>query len=66
MSRPSREFHEYLTDGSSAHVSHQDYLTAPGTAFLKYTVEAKSAIDLCIRKFPKKNNTDTDEDGYIH
>lgn len=48
-----KEFHEYIIEGSRAHVSHEDYLNSPATAFLKYTIEAKDAIDLCARQFPK-------------
>ena len=51
--KPPKEFHEYLTAPTKAHVGHKDYLISPGSAFLKYTVETKSAIDLCVRKFPK-------------
>lgn len=54
--KPIKEFHEYLCEATNSHVSHQDYLISPATTFLKYTIEAKSAIDLCIRKFPKKTN----------
>ncbi len=52
--KPLKEFHEYLCEATRAHVSHADYLKSPATTFLKYTIEAKSAIDLCIRKFPIK------------
>ena len=52
--RAPKEFHEYIAEPTRAHVGHEDYLTSPGSAFLKYTVEAKSAIDLCSRSFPKK------------
>lgn len=62
--RPKKEFHQYLTDGSSSHVSHDDYLKSPATAFLKYSVEAKSAIDLCIRHFPKNQNGDYAKDAH--
>lgn len=61
---PVKEFHQYITEASSAHVGHVDYIASPATAFLKYTVEAKSAIDLCIRKFPTKKNGDYTKDAY--
>lgn len=52
--KPKKEFHQYLTEGrGGAHVSHDEYLKSPATAFLRHTIEAKSAIDLCSRKFPK-------------
>ncbi|EMR13864.1 hypothetical protein MPL1_03003 [Methylophaga lonarensis MPL] len=54
--RPRKEFQEYLTESTSSHVSHADYLESPASAFLKHSVEAKSAIDLCIRHFPKNQN----------
>jgi hypothetical protein len=34
-------------------VGHAEYLQWPATAFLKYTVEAKSAVDLAIRTFTR-------------
>lgn len=52
----AKEFQQYLVEPTPAHVGHFDYLKSPGTAFLKYTVEAKSTVDLCIRKFPTKAN----------
>jgi len=61
--RPRKEFQEYLSDSSSAHVSHADYLASPASAFLKYSIEAKSAIDLCIRHFPKNQNNDYNKDA---
>ncbi len=54
--RPRKDFQQYLTRPTVAHVSHSDYVASPATAFLRYVVEAKSAIDLCIRKFPKRND----------
>lgn len=51
-----KEFQEYLCDATNSHVSHSEYLISPATTFLKYTVEAKSAIELCVRKFPRKHN----------
>ncbi|MCU0551528.1 MAG: hypothetical protein MUC48_19470 [Leptolyngbya sp. Prado105] len=54
--RPQKEFHEYLTTPSSAHIGHEDYLVAPAIAFLKYAIEAKCTVDLCIRQFPKKKD----------
>lgn len=56
--RPIKEFHQYLCEATNSHVSHADYLLSPATTFLKYTLEAKDAIDLCIKKFPKKQNKD--------
>lgn len=61
--RLRKEFHEYLTDSSIAHVSHDDYLKSPAAAFLKYSVEAKSAIDLCIRHFPKNQDGNYNKDA---
>lgn len=58
MARAVKEFEEYLTDGSACHVGHDEYVAAPAVAFLRYLVEAKSAIDLCVRNLPKKANGD--------
>ena len=54
MPRSPKEFHEYLVPPTTAHVGHDDYVRSPATAFLKYTVEAKSSVDLCIRRFTRK------------
>ena len=64
MGRPKKEFHEYLTNASNSHISHEEYLKAPAIAFLKYTVEAKSSIDLCIRYFPKKQDGKYTQDSF--
>ncbi|EPP4298122.1 hypothetical protein ACUP6R_003950, partial [Vibrio navarrensis] len=64
MSRPKKEFHQYLTtEHSDAHVSHDDYLQSPAVAFLKCTIEAKSSIDLCARHFPKKQDNEYTKDS---
>lgn len=52
--RAVKEFEKYLTSGSNCHVGHDEYVTSPASAFLRYLVEAKSAIDLCVRSLPKK------------
>lgn len=54
--RAVKEFEKYLTDGATCHVGHDEYVSSPATAFLRYLVEAKSAIDLCVRNLPKKGN----------
>ena len=52
-----KEFQEYLTDPATIHkISHEDYMRAPAVAFLKYTVEAKDAVNFCINKFPKNRD----------
>lgn len=53
--KPPKEFQEYLIERRNvkAVVSHSDYQLSPASAFLKYTIEAKDAIELCIRQFPK-------------
>lgn len=63
MATPVKEFHQYLTAATKSHVSHGDYLSSPASAFLKYTVEAKSSIDLCARYFPKKQNGEFTKDS---
>lgn len=54
--KPVKEFEQYLTEHTHSHVSHADYLKSPATAFLKCTIEAKDAIELCIKHFPKTEN----------
>lgn len=54
--RPKKDFQEYLCESTDSHISHGEYLKSPGTAFLRHTVEAKSAIDLCIRQLPHNTN----------
>ncbi|MDI6635036.1 hypothetical protein [Pantoea dispersa] len=54
--RPVKEFEKYLTDGSNCHVSHDEYLKSPASAFLRHLVEAKDSIELCINSFPKKDD----------
>ena len=54
--RPVKEFERYLTAASDCHVSHEEYLESPATALLRYLVEAKSSIDLCVRHLPKRAN----------
>lgn len=51
-----KEFQQYLSTATNAHVGQNDYIISPATAFLKYTIEAKDAISLCARKFPKKSD----------
>jgi hypothetical protein len=53
--RPIKEFQEYLIEPTDAHVGHSSYIKAPATAFLKYTIEAKDAINHCISKFKLTN-----------
>jgi len=50
-----KEITEYLfTDtDTSAHITHQEYTEFPGTAFLKFCLEAKDSIEFCKEHFPK-------------
>lgn len=54
--RPTKEFQEYLTAPTAAHVRHDAYTKSPASAFLSYAVEAKSSIDMCSRNLPKRND----------
>lgn len=54
--RPVKEFHEYIIDAAGRHVLHRDYVDSPASAFLRYTVEAKDAVNYCQNHFRK--NTD--------
>lgn len=51
MSRPRKEFQEYIVEPRDKHVTHEDYIKSPATAFLRYTVEAKDAVNHCQRHF---------------
>lgn len=53
MSKNPREFQEYLITPKAVHVSQGDYEKNPASAFLKYTVEAKDAVEYCKNKFPR-------------
>jgi hypothetical protein len=61
--RPPKEFHQYLTDSRATHISHDEYMLSPATAFLRYCVDAKSSIDLCIRHFPTNQNDEYTKDS---
>jgi uncharacterized protein YbcV (DUF1398 family) len=54
--KPVKEFQQYLCETTNNGVSHTNYYLSPATTFLKYTIKAKNAIDLCVRKFPKNQN----------
>jgi hypothetical protein len=57
MPRAQKAFEEYLLPGdakSQKYVNQKNYLKSTATAFLKYTVEAKDTINMCINHFPKK------------
>lgn len=56
MARPVKEFHNYLIKDTERHVTHDDYIESPATAFLRYTLEAKDATNYCISHFNTKND----------
>ena len=69
--RPTKMVHEYLTEHSNpkARIGHDAYRKCPAQAFLSYVIEAKDAIDLCIRQLPKKqdgNYTQASQDALHH
>lgn len=58
MGRNSKTFEKYLINDPTLfdyYVNRNDYAISPATAFLKYTIEAKDAINMCVKHFPKKN-----------
>ena len=61
--RPRKEFEQYLCEPQGTPISNEEYLKSPATTFLKYVVEAKSSIDLCIRKFPKNQDGNFSSDS---
>lgn len=62
--RSVKEFHEYITKPTNSLVKHESYIRSPASSLLKFLVEAKSSIDLCARKFPKKNNGEYTKDSF--
>lgn len=64
--RPVKEFHEYLiSEPGNTHINHAEYVKEPATAFLRYVVEAKSSVDLCLRKFKTNNEYSADATNSI-
>ncbi len=53
--RPAKDFQQYLIPNRDTRISHQEYMRSPGTAFLRYCIEAKSSIDLCVRHLTNEN-----------
>ncbi len=58
MARAPRTFDSYITPATGNFVTIDDYEECPGSAFLKYTLEARDAIRLCENNFPRNNNTE--------
>lgn len=56
MARSRKEFQEYIVEDTDRHVTHDDYLESPATAFLKYSIEAKDAVQYCIDHFNRKRD----------
>jgi hypothetical protein len=61
--RPRKEFHEYIIDSAEHHILQDDYIVSPATAFLRYTVDAKDAINHCKRHFQKNNDGSYSKDS---
>lgn len=57
MAPKVKEFQEYLAQPTASHVGHADYIKSPASAFLRYTIEAKDAINLCLGRFPKSKGS---------
>jgi hypothetical protein len=56
MAGKGQGFAKYVEEPTAAQVGHGDYAKSPGTAFLRYLVEAKDAVSLCVRSFSKKQD----------
>jgi hypothetical protein len=64
LARTQKDFNKYLIDTKTTHkISHEDYMSSPAIAFLKYTVEAKDAVEFCIKKFPKNQDNNYSKDS---
>lgn len=61
--RPVKEFHEYLVKASHAHLTHDDYVESPATSFLRYTLDAKDAVNTCLRYFSKGKDGNYSKDA---
>lgn len=53
MPKHAKGFQEYLIKPMHKYDSHKHYLDSPATAFLKYAVDAKDAVNCCLNKFGK-------------
>ncbi len=56
MARLPKNFTQYIDEPTSAQVGHADYAHSPSSAVLKYLIEAKDAVNLCVNKFTKKTD----------
>lgn len=56
MAATARGFAKYVEQPTPAQVGHEDYAASPGTALLKYLVEAKDSVSLCVRYFRTKSD----------
>lgn len=56
MSKPVKEFHEYIERPKADVVRLAEYESSPACAFLRYTLEAKDAVEYCKKYFPKEKN----------
>src|SRR5690625_4854065 len=54
MSRPVKEFHSYIQAPIAEVVRLSEYETSPACAFLKFTLEAKDAVEYCKNHFPRQ------------
>lgn len=62
--RPKKEFHQYLlSDASNAHISLEEYMQSPATAFLRYSVQAKDAVNNCLKNFTKNADGSLNKPG---
>jgi hypothetical protein len=56
MGKSVKTFEKYLVNESSRHVSPTNYAECPATAFLRYAVDAKDAINNCLKYFQCKKD----------
>jgi len=62
--RNRKEFQEYLIKPQhNTHISHQEYIVSPATAFLRYCTDATNAIEYCQKYFPRNADDGFTKDG---
>lgn len=61
--RPVKTFAQHLVAVSASHITQQDYVQSPATAFLKYVIDAKDAINQCKKYFKKNKDNSYNKDS---
>jgi len=65
MPKHAKEFQEYLIKPKHKYISHKQYIESPATAFLKYAVDAKDAVNCCLNKFERNADNSFNKNALI-